>query len=758
MALIGSLGSGVSAMKSFVTGMEVIGDNISNSKTVGYKRQRVNYSDNFSDTLREATPGNQNSSNTPPIQIGSGVNVSAAQKLMLQGSVERTGVESDMAISGKGFFRVLNQASGEQFLTRDGSFRLDQDGYLADKSGNYLLGLTGGTATNEPNVLGRIQVNLASDIKVDANGRPQDASGRIVLADGTRALANSDSDTGFYRVDEDGRLLNAQNGDIILGDLDNNSTTTEFARWNDATNQYELVNQGGNLIDEFGNEIRSFDPRGNAPTGALEPTAGTVFNAYNADAGAAYQVNANGNYVDGSGNDLGVTFDPTVAPEPVSPDAGIFNVFNKADGEFYQVNSDGNYVDSSGAEIGGGVAFDPAASAPSGAVQPTPGTIYNAYNAAEGEFYQVNADGNYVDANGIDLGEAFDTDSSPAVAVVGPPPGDTFMAFNAADSTFYQVNANGNYVDANGTDLQFGFDPNATAVGVFPGAQPTGVTLNAFNRADGAFYQINENGNYVDDTGAELTYTADPDGAGPIDVGDPIAFDATTPFPSADASAAAEPPAAGSTFNAYNSAEGGFYQVNANGNYVNAAGNLLGGVAWDEESQPIAAPGSTGAVFAEYNPNSPGAGAPQVAIADPNDPNQFKMAIQSWSVNKDGEVTLSLNDGSTYTRGQLMLQQVLDEDSLVEQGNGLYSGINNAGAVGLDEWNLGSTVSAEDRLAHDPNQGGAGFIQSRALEGSNTDLTEEFSNMITTQRAFQGGSKLITVSDEILQEIINLKR
>ena len=53
---------------------------------------------------------------------------------------------------------------------------------------------------------------------------------------------------------------------------------------------------------------------------------------------------------------------------------------------------------------------------------------------------------------------------------------------------------------------------------------------------------------------------------------------------------------------------------------------------------------------------------------------------------------------------------------------------------------------------------GLGFIQGGALEGSNADLTFEFSEMITTQRAFQAGSRVITVSDEMLQEIINLKR
>ena len=88
----------------------------------------------------------------------------------------------------------------------------------------------------------------------------------------------------------------------------------------------------------------------------------------------------------------------------------------------------------------------------------------------------------------------------------------------------------------------------------------------------------------------------------------------------------------------------------------------------------------------------------------------------------------------------------------------MYSGFVNAGAKGMIAWNLGSSLSDTNRNYHLPNQSGSGYIQSRALEGSNTDLTQEFADMITTQRAFQAGSKVISVSDEMLQEIINLKR
>ena len=198
MALIGSLTSGVSAMQSFVKGMEVIGNNIANSKTTGFKRQRVGYSDSFSNTLRDASPGGANISSRPPIQIGSGTNVDSTTKLFEQGSVESTGVTSDFAIVGEGFFRVIDPTSSNQFLTRNGSFRVDSSGFLADQTGKRVLGLTGGSSSQAPDTLGPIRIDLAENVKTNVGGDPIDEQGRIVLADGTRL--EEDTSSNLFRL------------------------------------------------------------------------------------------------------------------------------------------------------------------------------------------------------------------------------------------------------------------------------------------------------------------------------------------------------------------------------------------------------------------------------------------------------------------------------------------------------------------------------------------------------------------------------
>ena len=464
MALIGSLSSGVSSMQSFVKGMEVIGDNIANSKTVGFKKQRASFTDNFSQTLRDASPGNAGASNLPAIQVGSGVSLAGTQKLFGQGAIELTGVSSDMAISGDGFFRVYDATNNDQYLTRDGSFRVNESGYLTDKAGNFLLGATGGTSSSSPDVLGRIQVSLDTPaVRRNDSGQPIDLVGRTVLEDGTRAMANDNSSLGFYRTDSEGRLLDTDN-------------------------------------------------------------SGYNFNTIEA---------------------------------VVLEDIGV----------------------------------------------------------------------------------------------------------NSARAALH---------------------------------------------SDGEYYLINDAGNYIEDDGTEILTV--PGGA-------TIAFDQAAAFPGSGTSANAE--------------------------------------IWNSAAQPFASVTAGGTLQARAEWSSADI---SVALPDEADPNQFLLAIQNWTINKEGELRLALNDGSSFIRGNVMLQNVQDADALTEIGSGLYAGIENAGIIGLDQWAIGSTLSVAQIADHLPNQSGMGFIQSRALEGSNTDLTQEFADMITTQRAFQAGSKVITVSDEMLQEIINLKR
>jgi flagellar hook protein FlgE len=122
--------------------MDVIGNNIANVNTTAYKSARVEYADSFSQTYVSSSPGDGTSSNTAALQIGTGVRLSAIKNLYSQGAISRTGIGTDLAISGDGFFVVRDPVADIQYATRAGNFRLDESGYVVTHNGFRLQGYT----------------------------------------------------------------------------------------------------------------------------------------------------------------------------------------------------------------------------------------------------------------------------------------------------------------------------------------------------------------------------------------------------------------------------------------------------------------------------------------------------------------------------------------------------------------------------------------------------------------------------------------
>jgi len=144
MPVSGSLGSGVAALRSFSRGLEVLGSNIANSSTVGYKGTRIEYGESFNNILQRSAAGSGSSSTAN--QVGTGVGVQTTQGVFTQGNVTDTGIPSDIAISGEGYFQVRDPADGSTYVTRAGNLRIDNNGYLVTQGGLRVQGLTGGGA------------------------------------------------------------------------------------------------------------------------------------------------------------------------------------------------------------------------------------------------------------------------------------------------------------------------------------------------------------------------------------------------------------------------------------------------------------------------------------------------------------------------------------------------------------------------------------------------------------------------------------
>ena len=153
MALLNSFTSGVSAVKTFGKSLEVIGDNIANVNTTGFKGSRMTNQDNFSQTLERSSAGvagAAGASGTNAMQVGGGTSVASISQQFTQGVLSTTGGPADLGVAGKGFFKVYNTKSTEYLYTRAGDFRLDDAGHLLTNQGLKLVGATQTTGITIP--------------------------------------------------------------------------------------------------------------------------------------------------------------------------------------------------------------------------------------------------------------------------------------------------------------------------------------------------------------------------------------------------------------------------------------------------------------------------------------------------------------------------------------------------------------------------------------------------------------------------------
>ena len=134
------------------------------------------------------------------------------------------------------------------------------------------------------------------------------------------------------------------------------------------------------------------------------------------------------------------------------------------------------------------------------------------------------------------------------------------------------------------------------------------------------------------------------------------------------------------------------------------------------------------------------AGLTSVSIANQN--GRSAGALQSYTLSKDGTLVGSFSNGASQAIGRVVLATFVNPGGLEKAGSSSYRTTFNSGAA---------QVGA-------PGTGSIGSIMSGALEMSNVDLSQEFTNLIVAQRGFQANARIITTSDEVLQELTNLKR
>ncbi|RZS91424.1 flagellar hook protein FlgE [Motilibacter rhizosphaerae] len=172
--MLRSLFTGISGLKAHQTMLDVVGNNIANVNTAGYKSSSAVFEDTMSQMLRAAGAPQGTSGGTNPAQVGLGVRVAGISTNFSQGSTQSTGRSTDLSISGDGFF--VTKQGGEDLYTRAGSFNFDANGNLVTNGGAFVQGWTA-DATG----------------KVDPNG----PVGNIAIPTGTLLAPSETLHTGF---------------------------------------------------------------------------------------------------------------------------------------------------------------------------------------------------------------------------------------------------------------------------------------------------------------------------------------------------------------------------------------------------------------------------------------------------------------------------------------------------------------------------------------------------------------------------------
>lgn len=165
MGVLSSLYTGVSGLAAQGEALGVIGDNIANANTVGFKASRAEFQDIVAKSLKGILGGNQ---------VGRGVKIGAVNPILVQGNVDATEKATDLAIAGDGYF-VLRGSDGESY-TRDGSLKFDKEGYLITNDNQRVQGFQADEKGTVINKLGDIKFPRAlvpakatTKIKMDLN-------------------------------------------------------------------------------------------------------------------------------------------------------------------------------------------------------------------------------------------------------------------------------------------------------------------------------------------------------------------------------------------------------------------------------------------------------------------------------------------------------------------------------------------------------------------------------------------------------------
>lgn len=804
MGVSSSLYASISGLSTMGNAMSVLGDNVSNVNTIAFKSSRATFQDVLSQSVATAAGS---------AQVGRGVTMTTIDGIFAQGSFESTSTATDLAIGGQGFFMLRAPSSAEaDMYTRAGEFRFDKEGFLVNPTGNFVQGWTLDTTSGErQGTIGDINLGKTtppvqtSSIQVIANvdSRKNNETTEQRLFDAwngtnpslpvpaspidanayeyTTAIkvydsvgASHDLSVFFDRTtkdnqweflvtcepSEDQRVLST--GRDVAGTLDGSNDEASIYS-PDTTYNYENHKGAGALlygVIDFStsgaiSNIRAWNV---PPDGAVDPAQNTnLLTLGNTDQYYSFAANFTGDTTNQMiALNLGARYSgqPTsvsqvlVSGSPAYASSGTTTPITKetlwssvydSTGTLVSIPSTVNFAgyDNNGTAVNGNYTL---------AVGDNVQDLLTAIDTVFGSTSTIDSSGR------IRISDNTGGASALAVTIFNfstgvNPFGDSDVASNTFNitttkrqviSTTRAVTSAGGTTPINeGTPLTNVFDGSGNALtatdaltftGLRGDSTPVIATFTASTSFGPPLTAPNSPPTMQDLLSwleEQFDAEASVDGAGRLVLTDRVADEvAASGYHSLLAITGVSTPASGSRPFSVLPADG-FTTIAADTSGED--GSLTGGlmsIAFNTEALSTTQyANSSTTIFQDQNGFAAG-------------------FLQSVSVNTNGVITGNYSNGQVLQRAQVALASFNNLAGLSKEGGNIFR----------------ETTASGAPITGPPATNGLGTISPNSLEQSNVDLGSEFVKLITTQRGFQANSKIITTTDEMLQDLINIKR
>lgn len=702
--MIPALFTSSSALDASQSMISVVGNNLANSNTAGFKSQTLLFSDQFAQLLSTGSGPTSTNGGSNPIQVGMGVQVAATDTNETQGTFQSTGNPLDMAIQNSGYFVLKN--GSQTVYTRAGSFSVDANGSLIDPATGSLVQRVGtvgeGSATTPSfQVAGNSNIQIPTNLTIPGSATQNinftgnlsaTATGPLkqvltlgqALTVGGKAASLT---TSLDALDQTSISTNSPTGFVAGDKIDITGTTVDGSPVNAV---YTLTgNPAQDTVGSLMSAINQAFQAGTPATGAratLNSNGQIVLTANQAGpSSASLTLSTDEPSVSGTATQFS-TFVQTVAGAAGTTATTVIQVY-----------------DSQGTPHNVTFTFEKQANnqwSVTAALSSKDGTI-----TGFGEDNTVN--GLTFNANGS-LSNITGNSTSEVLTTAGPltSGGAAATASTLIDSLDQHT---GSPYGPNDTIVITGTDYNGhtiTPVSVPASGLTLGGLVNAINTAyNGAVATLDSSGN-IELTGSH---------AGQAQLGLSIAdsstntggstsfakFVQTTPGTNGDANIA--------------------FQINNLGSYGTAQVVHLN----------FGLPGSFTGV------TQTGSGT---SIAASSQDGYAQGTLQSTTVNTDGVIVGQFSNGQTENIAQIALATFSNPQGLQNAGNNYFTYTTSSGLP---------TISA-------PGTGSAGTIQSGGLEGSNVDIGTEFTQLIAAQQGYEVNAKAFSVANSLMQAAVNL--